>query len=55
MQKAEKPPLARVITDFVSNAPVICKEATEQKTSDETKTPVSGYRTKVHQLRYFNF
>ena len=27
MQKAEKPPPAQAITDFVSNAPVICKEA----------------------------
>ena len=27
MEKAEKPPLARAITDFVSNAIVLCEEA----------------------------
>ena len=34
MQKAKRRPLARVITGFVSNAPVICEEA-EQVAFDD--------------------
>ena len=63
MQRVEKLPLTRAITDIVSNAPVICEEAEQVAFGGASmlkfnlvgvKYQVAGYRTKVH-LRYFRF
>ena len=59
--KAVKPPLTAAITDFVSDAPVICEKA-EQVVFvggsilylilwEKNIIYMIGYRTEVHQLR----